>query len=68
MSHRITFTVHDELFVELERLSIEDGRSLSNLVAFGIEMYALQRKKAEMLKMRASLRGGTSELAKRNRR
>ena len=57
MSHRITFTVHDELFVELERLSIEDGRSLSNLVAFGIETYAVQRKEAELLRIRANLRG-----------
>jgi hypothetical protein len=57
MSHRITFTCNDQLFAELERLSIDDGRSLSNLVAFGIEMYALQRKEAELLRIRASLRG-----------
>jgi metal-responsive CopG/Arc/MetJ family transcriptional regulator len=56
MSHRITFTVHDELFAELERLSMEDGRSLSNLVAFGIEMYVVQRSEAEQLQGRARLR------------
>ena len=63
MSHRITFTVHDELFVELERLSMEDGRSLSNLVAFGIEMYVLQRLDADHARIRASLRSGTRTIA-----
>ena len=64
MSHRITFTVHDELFAELERLSIDDGRSLSNLVAFGIEMYVVQRSEAEQLQGRASVQSGTRPIAR----
>ena len=64
MSHRITFTVNDQLFAELERLSMEDGRSLSNLVAFGIEWYVVQRNEAEQVKTQASLRTGTSQMAK----
>jgi metal-responsive CopG/Arc/MetJ family transcriptional regulator len=55
MTRRITFTVHDHLFAELERLSMENGRSLSNLVAFGIEMYVVQRSEAEQLQRRASM-------------
>jgi metal-responsive CopG/Arc/MetJ family transcriptional regulator len=64
MSHRITFTVHDELFAELERLSMEDGRSLSNLVAFGIEMYVVQRSEAEQLQGRGSVQSGTRPIAR----
>lgn len=56
MSHRITFTCNDQLFAELERLSMDDGRSLSNLVAFGIEMYVVQRLDAEHAQIRANLR------------
>jgi hypothetical protein len=56
MARRITFTVHDQLFEELERLSIDDGRSLSNLVAFGIEMYVVQRLAAEKAQIRATMR------------
>jgi hypothetical protein len=57
MARRITFTVHDQLFAELEQLSMEDGRSLSNLVAFGIEMYVVQRLAAEKAQIRASKQG-----------
>jgi metal-responsive CopG/Arc/MetJ family transcriptional regulator len=56
MARRITFTVNDHLFAELERLSMEDGRSLSNLVAFGIEMYVVQRLDAEKTQIRATMR------------
>jgi hypothetical protein len=56
MARRITFTVHDQLFDELERLSIDDGRSLSNLVAFGIEMYVVERLAAEKAQIRATMR------------
>lgn len=52
---RITFTVNDQLFAELERLSMEDGRSLSNLVAFGIEMYVVERLAAEKAQIRATM-------------
>ena len=55
MARRITFTCNDQLFAELERLSMEDGRSLSNLVAFGIEMYLVERLAAEKAQIRASL-------------
>ena len=55
MSHRITFTCNDQLFAELERLSMDDGRSLSNLVAFGIEMYVTERLAAEKVQIRANL-------------
>jgi hypothetical protein len=64
MSHRITFTCNDQLFAELERLSIDDGRSLSNLVAFGIEMYVVQRMEAKLLQGRASMRSGMGPIAK----
>jgi hypothetical protein len=64
MTRRITFTVSDQLFAELERLSMEDGRSLSNLVAFGIEMYVVQRSEAEQLQGRASNRSGTRPIAR----
>ena len=57
MARRITFTVNDQLFAELERLSMEDGRSLSNLVAFGVEMYVVERLAAEKAQIRASLTG-----------
>jgi len=63
MARRITFTVHDQLFEELERLSIDDGRSLSNLVAFGIEMYVVERLAAEKAQIRATLKGGTRRMA-----
>ena len=63
MARRITFTVHDQLFEELERLSIDDGRSLSNLVAFGIEMYVVERLAAEKAQIRATLKGGTRGMA-----
>ena len=56
MTRRITFTVNDQLFAELERLSMEDGRSLSNLVAFGIEMYVVQCLDAEEQQIRATTR------------
>ena len=65
MARRITFTVHDQLFEELERLSIDDGRSLSNLVAFGIEMYVVQRSEAEQLQGRGRIQSGTRGLAGR---
>jgi 3-deoxy-D-manno-octulosonate 8-phosphate phosphatase KdsC-like HAD superfamily phosphatase len=63
MSHRITFTCNDQLFAELERLSIDDGRSLSNLVAFGIELYVVQRLEAELVQKRARLQAGTRPIA-----
>ena len=63
MARRITFTVNNQLFAELERLSMEDGRSLSNLVAFGIEMYVVQRSEAEKQQGRGRLQSGTRRLA-----
>lgn len=55
MARRIRFTVNDQLFAELERLSMEDGRSLSNLVAFGIAMYVVQRSEANQQQGRARM-------------
>jgi hypothetical protein len=63
MSHRITFTCNNQLFAELERLSMDDGRSLSNLVAFGIEMYVTERLAAEKAQIRGSFRSGTRPIA-----
>jgi hypothetical protein len=63
MARRITFTVNDQLFAELERLSMEDGRSLSNLVAFGVEWYVVERLAAEKAQIRASMQTGTRRLA-----
>ena len=63
LARRITFTVNDQLFAELERLSMEDGRSLSNLVAFGIEMYVVQRSEAEQLQGRGRMQTGTRGMA-----
>jgi hypothetical protein len=58
MAHRITFTCNDQLFAELERLSMIDGRSLSNLVAVGIELYVEERNAADAAQMCDSPQAG----------